>query len=333
MGSASQSAIIRARYSNDVSGINRYRHFHSPMQLPITLFALSPINNNIDGKYSPPSSSSLLPKISPTPLRRSIGRKNVNIVQSANPQNNNSINNGTGIRRKQQKNHPINNNGKLPKLINNNNINSTSILPINVTGIKKPLQKRQSKSSNSVQSAPTTILQNIISNEKLPRLSRSFSANHMQKLKTAKDIKVAKTTISSSKEINQKPKVLTRKNVPSKLLVPKVSKSCGTQTEDFPYLEKSKSFSSTGTGEHIPEGGVVQRSTQTDKIIYYKDDDKKMSEPAIVLKQQAEVWRDAKEFVTKILLPSSITLANQSKPSQTPRSPLQRIIQHWDQKF
>uniref|UniRef100_A0AC34FN47 Uncharacterized protein n=1 Tax=Panagrolaimus sp. ES5 TaxID=591445 RepID=A0AC34FN47_9BILA len=200
----------------------------------------------------------------------------------------------------------------------------------------------------------------------------------MQKIKsTAKDIKVAKiknasnNSNSSSKEISKETqtKFLIRKNVPSKLVVPKVSKTCGTQTEDFHYLEKSKSFSSTGTGEHIPEAGVVQRSTQTDKIIYFENDEKRMSGPAIVhkmeersklyeiidnaldetidrnsrmrankmiastAKQQAEVWRDAKEFVTKILLPSSISLANQSKSSQSPRSPLQRIIQHWDQKF
>ena len=121
----------------------------SPMQLPISLFALSPINNNIDGKYSP-SGSSLLPKISPIPLRfvffhnnqfpfeflyrRSTGRKKV-IVQSVKIQS---------ALRKQKS---TVNNGKLPQLSNSSPISPP--FNLNVTGTKKPLQKRQSRSSNS----------------------------------------------------------------------------------------------------------------------------------------------------------------------------------------
>ncbi|KAE9554586.1 hypothetical protein FO519_002225 [Halicephalobus sp. NKZ332] len=56
---------------------------------------------------------------------------------------------------------------------------------------------------------------------------------------------------------------------------------------------------------------------------------------ASTAKLQAEIWRDAKSFVTDVLLPSSVNLAKESRTisNLNKQPPLQRIIQHWDQKF
>uniref|UniRef100_A0AC34Q630 Uncharacterized protein n=1 Tax=Panagrolaimus sp. JU765 TaxID=591449 RepID=A0AC34Q630_9BILA len=310
-----ESAIILARHSTDVRGINRYKHFHRPMQLPFHLLVPPNVSNNIDDKKLPPSAF-LLPKISPN--------------LSTKPESKSPL-----PRLKKDINAP-----KLftyeKKHVNN------ALPPINKD---KPQGNNSSQSCSSsstffTQSAPVESFQS--SKCKLPELPRSVSFDQLEKQKSLKSY--AKPTKSSTLKANSAVRTSVN-SIPAvkKKRIKKVVES-STQTDETNIYVKNISQDSSTLTESLMGNDVTQKATQTERVTYLEappiprksldrlsahtiEEQSELFEViyqaldetidrrsrartnkviASTAKMQAEIWRDAKSFVTDVLLPSNI---------------------------
>ncbi|CAD5215628.1 unnamed protein product [Bursaphelenchus okinawaensis] len=312
MGSLmSESAVIRARYMPDVKGVNRYKHFHTPLVL------MNPNEiGNIDKRTSPRSSprervASRSPRNSTElpPLQPSLnGSSMVQKRGDAKPNSCSTVRLPTskldGKRSMMVEGISLSN--MLPQLdpkrLNGRTFTNT-----------KNIQNRKSRTPNSNHAFPIVLKSKEIV---CPRRSNSMHSIPLASLNSEKPEmgkQSPKTVLSTNKGFTytvDSPSTIISVESSSQL---NRSTDIATQTDSLPMLALSGKVSKSKEEIEQQKELLEIIDNALDETIDRHSRQRTNQLIASSARKQAAIWRDAKEFVMTILIPESVNAANKTK--------------------
>uniref|UniRef100_A0A915EL82 Uncharacterized protein n=1 Tax=Ditylenchus dipsaci TaxID=166011 RepID=A0A915EL82_9BILA len=335
--SPSSSAVVRARYEADVRGVNRYRHFHSPVAVQSEYAAGSGIG--MGGESIDKRSNSKSPRI-----RRDLPSIDVKLTMSDFEQidlDGNASFAGSPMPQMEQKTiqfmeqdeeNEINSDCSKIRPHNNRSSDTETKIkfnnnpPVDTWRIRRRRRPSSPSDVNSMADVPADVPEYYGARKLYPGIKWN------QPTRKKKDHKC-------------------RGNHSSKLKVKTKTAEFGTQTDIDDSGSRSSLLrsqgSSSSTDLSIPNADRTPKATQTEQLGFFSkvtsictennSDMEQRSELLEIIdsaleetidrhsrqlanqfiassaRKQAQVWKDAKEFVSTMLLPCSIELANRAR--------------------
>ncbi|CAD5221576.1 unnamed protein product [Bursaphelenchus xylophilus] len=325
MGSLmSESAVIRARYIPDVKGVNRYKHFHTPLVLTSTSnIQMGNIDKDVSPRTSPrervasrsPRNTTELPPLHPTSdnlngankiQKRLNGRENKSGMvrlptsEAVDGKRGNMIVEGYRISSILPQLDPKGLNGQPKSFQNTKNIQTrksrtpnSNHVPLIVLRTETVICPRRSNSMHSFPLSPKNDLNGHIQTpKKSPKSKKILSTN--EGFTVTVDSPSTVNSVESSKDESKFSDIATQTDtLPILALTGKVSKSNKEIEQQQELLEIIESALDETIDRHSRQ--------RTNRLI------------ASSARKQAVIWRDAKEFVMTILIPESVSVANKTR--------------------
>ncbi|KAI6177104.1 hypothetical protein M3Y97_00870900 [Aphelenchoides bicaudatus] len=354
-GVLSKSAVIRARYLPDVNGVNRYKYFHRPLIPDKMVGVVCP--QSIDSKKAPKRAELLPPILRPT-IKEQRQRANGLRTATVDVEKSSAISSNKNARTTSKKKSTSNGDSspsktkkpkqKQPQELSATNLNavaSSSTLPPIAPSTKLYATKRLNATwPSNEDSVPNGRMHNnkVSNNNAFIEAGISKRAQSVSSLRTTDMAFLGKGTTRASSSWNHRQKApikdfgtQTDSSANQTLsLAPTIVAPEPIQIDEFKQANNTPKATQTNniavlTRLSMHSFETVHDIEQRSKLLEIVDDalnetiDKNSRQRVNELivssaRKQAEVWRDAKVFVSSVLLPESVAAANRARSKRLP---------------